>query len=243
MAVAAANANSDANKELRGSWEETDGNSDLLEQRLERLKVGSPFSDSSNLNGGDLSSHDVVLDSTREESLRTQYVAPEPKLTILSRPKQNSGNPRNQSHAKLKNKTAAKSKSLQQREEEYAAARMRILGDVKFEAEEAQVAQEATLSPAELLKQKIAEAMKGEPVQTPANKSTVSKNAKKTNGEAAGGSNAQNGPKRSKRSKEKVKTVNLEPVRDFPVHKTESDRIIRHPRGPDGTTGFTNYRS
>ena len=139
---------------------------------------------------------------------------------------------------------------------------MRILGDVRFEAEEAQAEMESNLSPAEILKLKVAEAIRGDNGSTAPsnNKRPPSKSSVQNGGAVAFSGNsveqgdpqnpAQNGqeqqprPRRNKRSREKFKTVNPEPQRDFPVPKTESDRIIRHPRGPDGSTGFINtFRS
>ena len=141
---------------------------------------------------------------------------------------------------------------------------MRILGDVRFEAEEAQAEMESNLSPAEILKLKVAEAIRGDngSAATTNNKRPPNKSSVQNGGVVAlSGNNleqqadpqqanpAQNGQqeqprRRNKRSREKVKTVNPEPQRDFPVPKTESDRIIRHPRGPDGSTGFINtFRS
>ncbi|CAG7724136.1 unnamed protein product [Allacma fusca] len=212
------------------SWEDIDDNAEILEKQLARLKLEKTQTESgvSELKEKTLNSNtaSITLDSTTQESLRTQYAPPEPKMTILARPKEN-----NNTQIKIASKQTSKTapaKSLQQREQEYAAARMRILGDVRFEAEEAEAEMEAALSPAEILKLKVAEAVRsdGDGGATP---STATPQ--------------QNGHRRNKRSREKIKTSNPEPIRDFPVPKTDLDRIIRHPRGPDGSSGFTSYRS
>ena len=62
---------------------------------------------------GQQNSGPITIDSTREESLRTQYVPPEPKLKILARPKGN------RTHQASTNNTAkggkpAPAKTLQQ---------------------------------------------------------------------------------------------------------------------------------
>jgi len=243
------------------SWEDIEDNSALLEKQLARLQVSSKNPNDANGFGRGENTGPITIDSTREESLRTQYAPPEPKLKILARPKGNRSS-KTESNS-VKTPKSAPAKTLQQREEEYAAARMRILGDVRFEAEEAEAEMEAALSPAEILKLKVAEAMGGDSNNVA--KRPV-KSASVQNGIAVGSAAAENGdhnqnpaaqngdnqaqqqgqqphPRRNKRSREKFKTTNPEPQRDFPVPKTESDRIIRHPRGPDGSAGFTNYRS
>ena len=58
-----------------------------------------------------ISSTQIELDSTTQESLRTQYVPPEPKLKILSRPKSASPNPQANG---VKSKKPQVTKSLQQ---------------------------------------------------------------------------------------------------------------------------------
>lgn len=63
---------------------------------------------------------------TGEDALRSQYVPPEPTVKILKRPSkdgQNSGD----------SKMYHPKKTLQQREQEYAEARLRILGEASSE--------------------------------------------------------------------------------------------------------------
>jgi len=69
----------------------------------------------------------------QDDSMRTQYVPPEPRISILSRPKKSdeSSASRN-SHSKSKNQAV---KTLEQREQEYAEARRRIFGDALETAE------------------------------------------------------------------------------------------------------------
>jgi len=69
---------------------------------------------------------DIVI---QDDSMRTQYVPPEPRISILSRPKKKSSEDSSgsrSSQSKTKNQTV---KTLEQREQEYAEARRRIFGD------------------------------------------------------------------------------------------------------------------
>jgi hypothetical protein len=238
------------------SWEDIEDNAEILEKQLARLTLDKAQNESgvSELREGRMNSNtaSIVLDSTTQESLRTQYAPPEPKMKILARPKANN-NTQVKNASKHGSKTAP-AKSLQQREQEYAAARMRILGDVRFEAEEAEAEMEAALSPAEILKLKVAEAVrsdggekptksKGNPETTPPVTTPSEDNLTKGATPSTAATPQQNGHRRNKRSREKIKTCNPEPIRDLPVSKTDLDRIIRHPRGPDGSSGFTSYRS
>lgn len=60
---------------------------------------------------------------TGEDALRTQYVPPEPSVKILKRPPKNA--------PVVDNKSVQPKKTLQQREKEYAQARLRILGEAQ----------------------------------------------------------------------------------------------------------------
>jgi len=62
----------------------------------------------------------------QDDSMRTQYVPPEPRISILSRPKKNSSEESSASQSKSKSQAV---KTLEQREQEYAEARRRIFGD------------------------------------------------------------------------------------------------------------------
>lgn len=63
---------------------------------------------------------------TGEDALRTQYVPPEPTVTILKRPSKDAQNPSD-------SKIFQPKKTLQQREQAYAEARLRILGEASPE--------------------------------------------------------------------------------------------------------------
>lgn len=67
-----------------------------------------------------------------EDCMRTQYVPPEPTVKILRRPT----NDKNNQQLLAEQKPKAPIKTLQQREQEYAEARLRILGSAKSEEEE-----------------------------------------------------------------------------------------------------------
>lgn len=63
---------------------------------------------------------------TGDDALRTQYVPPEPTVTILRRPTKDS-------QASNDSKIYHPKKTLQQREQAYAEARLRILGEASPE--------------------------------------------------------------------------------------------------------------
>lgn len=67
-----------------------------------------------------------------DDCMRTQYVPPEPTVKILKRPT----NDKNNQQLLAEQKPKAPIKTLQQREQEYAEARLRILGSAKSEEEE-----------------------------------------------------------------------------------------------------------
>lgn len=67
-----------------------------------------------------------------DDCLRTQYVPPEPTVKILKRPT----NDKNNQQLLAEQKPKAPIKTLQQREQEYAEARLRILGSAKSEEDE-----------------------------------------------------------------------------------------------------------
>lgn len=69
-----------------------------------------------------------------DECLRTQYCPPEPTVKILKRPT----NDKNNQTLSSEQKPKAPIKTLQQREQEYAEARLRILGSAKSAEEEEQ---------------------------------------------------------------------------------------------------------
>lgn len=65
-----------------------------------------------------------------DDCMRTQYVPPEPTVKILRRPTADKSDNR-----AADTKPKAPVKTLQQREQEYAEARLRILGSAKSEEE------------------------------------------------------------------------------------------------------------
>lgn len=67
--------------------------------------------------------NDVVIE---EDSQRTPFSPPEPKIMILRRPQASLGS---ESNGMLNNKPRHPVKTLEQRQAEYAQARLRILGD------------------------------------------------------------------------------------------------------------------
>lgn len=67
-----------------------------------------------------------------DDCMRTQYVPPEPTVKILRRPT----NDKNNQQLLAEQKPKAPIKTLQQREQEYAEARLRILGSARSEEEE-----------------------------------------------------------------------------------------------------------
>lgn len=67
-----------------------------------------------------------------DDCMRTQYVPPEPTVKILKRPTNDKSNQLSLADQKPK----APIKTLQQREQEYAEARLRILGSAKSEEDE-----------------------------------------------------------------------------------------------------------
>lgn len=105
----------------------------VLEKKLERLKVKTNSANSNNTSspasgGGELS---VMPRVVLEDSVRTQYA---PAVKILKRPPDASrtgGSLNGASFEKSPNRQPVK--SLQQREAEYAEARLRILGSARSE--------------------------------------------------------------------------------------------------------------
>lgn len=67
----------------------------------------------------------MLLDD--DECMRTQYVPPEPTVKILKRP----SNEKSKEQLLAESRPKAPIKTLQQREQEYAQARLRILGSAK----------------------------------------------------------------------------------------------------------------
>lgn len=74
----------------------------------------------------------MLLNDDDNDCMRTQYVPPEPTVKILRRPT----NDKNNQQLLAEQKPKAPIKTLQQREQEYAEARLRILGSARSEEEE-----------------------------------------------------------------------------------------------------------
>ncbi|XP_023024944.1 SUZ RNA-binding domain-containing isoform X2 [Leptinotarsa decemlineata] len=100
------------------NWEEIE-ETDVLDKKFGGLITSSRSLDSKS-NGNLEEPLKIIL--TGEDALRTQYVPPEPTVKILKRPSQD-----------LQNNSDCKvyqpKKTLQQRKQEYAEARLRILGE------------------------------------------------------------------------------------------------------------------
>ncbi|XP_034247416.1 SUZ domain-containing protein 1-like [Thrips palmi] len=121
-----------ANEELEifDSWEEMD-DSEVLERKLQNLKL--PPTDNCRIKR-DISdqpaSRGVIL--MGDDAYRTQYTSPEPTVKILKRPTQNSNGGGDGPFMNGENKPSKQPiKTLQQREQEYAQARLRILGEAR----------------------------------------------------------------------------------------------------------------
>ncbi|XP_037513272.1 SUZ domain-containing protein 1 isoform X2 [Rhipicephalus sanguineus] len=107
----------------------------VLEKKLERLKVKTNSANSNNANppasGGGVGEVAVMPRVLLEDSVRTQYT---PAVKILKRPpdaSRSGGNVNGTGSEKSPNRQPVK--SLQQREAEYAEARLRILGSARSE--------------------------------------------------------------------------------------------------------------
>ncbi|BES96463.1 SUZ RNA Hypothetical protein domain containing 1 [Nesidiocoris tenuis] len=102
------------------TWEQL-ADSGELDRRLEKMKVVSAA------RNGMSSNHSPPVMILSEE-LRSKFMPPEPSVKILQRPTQN------QNGCRCPNgetKPKAPIKTLQQREMEYAEARLRILGEAR----------------------------------------------------------------------------------------------------------------
>ncbi|XP_018325831.1 SUZ domain-containing protein 1 [Agrilus planipennis] len=108
------------------NWEEID-ETDVLEQKLRNLLPPNnelqnrSFKCNGNANGTTA----IRITLTGEDALRSQYVPPEPTVKILKRPSEGT-------HVQNDFKIVQPKKTLQQREQEYAEARLRILGEARM---------------------------------------------------------------------------------------------------------------
>lgn len=107
------------------SWEQIE-ESGALDKRLETLRLNTEEEIESSRASHDASTRMIILG---EDGLRSQYVPPKPMVKILKRPTTDS---RGSGDGPLNDdKPKQPIKSLKQREQEYAEARRRILGEEK----------------------------------------------------------------------------------------------------------------
>ncbi|KAJ8983959.1 hypothetical protein NQ317_008661 [Molorchus minor] len=109
--------------EVIENWEEIE-ETDVLEKKFNQLITPSKSLDSMSNNGNLERPVKIIL--TGDDALRSQYVPPEPTVKILKRPSKDAQNSND-------SKVFQPKKSLQQREQEYAQARLRILGEASPE--------------------------------------------------------------------------------------------------------------
>ncbi|XP_045616964.1 SUZ RNA-binding domain-containing isoform X2 [Procambarus clarkii] len=102
--------------DLLDNWEDIDENSAVIEEHLEKLAIKN-----SQLESTMHSTHVV----TCEDTSRTPFTPHEPKIMILRRPQEKLDSTPN-GMISIKQKPV---KTLEQRQQEYAEARLRILGD------------------------------------------------------------------------------------------------------------------
>lgn len=107
------------------SFSQLDSKLHELKKNVTNLKPITPSND----NGR--TSFNVML-MNDDDCMRTQYVPPEPTVKILKRP----SNDKTKEQLLAEARPKAPIKTLQQREQEYAEARLRILGSAKSAEEE-----------------------------------------------------------------------------------------------------------
>ncbi|KAL1488908.1 hypothetical protein ABEB36_014695 [Hypothenemus hampei] len=112
----------DENLEI-DNWEEIE-ETDVLEKKFNQIIM--PSLKTNSLNGN---TSPIMVTLTGDDALRSQFVPPEPAVKILKRPM-------NGTQVSNDNKKAIPKKTLQQREQEYAEARLRILGEASSEKNE-----------------------------------------------------------------------------------------------------------
>lgn len=93
-------------------------------------KSATENTDNSNNSSSDCSKPFAAMILNDDDCLRTQYVPPEKTVKILKRPTNDKNN-----SSSADQKPKAPIKTLQQREQEYAEARLRILGAKSAEDE------------------------------------------------------------------------------------------------------------
>ncbi|KAH0952138.1 hypothetical protein HN011_010912 [Eciton burchellii] len=106
------------------SWEQIE-ESGTLDKRLDALRLNAEEEIESSRSSHNANTKMIILG---EDGLRSQYVPPKPTVKILKRP---TGNSRGSGDGPNDDKPKQPIKSLKQREQEYAEARRRILGEEK----------------------------------------------------------------------------------------------------------------
>jgi len=104
------------------NWEEIE-ETDVLDRQFNKLIM--PSLEDSSINGN-LEKGPIRVTLTGDDALRSQYVPSEPMVKILKRPVKDAQNVSD-------NRKPIPKKTLQQREQEYAEARLRILGEASSE--------------------------------------------------------------------------------------------------------------
>ncbi|KAJ3646190.1 hypothetical protein Zmor_023787 [Zophobas morio] len=111
--------------EVLESWEEIE-ETDVLEKKFKSI---IPPSKSLETKSNGINSMPIKILLTGDDALRSQYVPPEPTVKILKRPTKETQNTND-------SKVFQPKKTLQQRKQEYAEARLRILGETEKTEEE-----------------------------------------------------------------------------------------------------------
>ncbi|CAG9773772.1 unnamed protein product [Ceutorhynchus assimilis] len=109
------------------NWEEIE-ETDVLEEKFNKLKLIMPSLANNSINGS-IEKGPIKVTLTGDDALRSQYVPPEPTVKILKRPIKGA-------QSNHDNRKSVPKKTLQQREQEYAEARLRILGKASSEKTE-----------------------------------------------------------------------------------------------------------
>ncbi|KAK8397337.1 hypothetical protein O3P69_004799 [Scylla paramamosain] len=189
-------------EDLLDNWEEIDENPAVLEKRLEKLSVKKATAE-------------VPLMPTQlvsyEDGPRTPFTSQEPKIMILRRPQERS--PSSAANGIINSKQKQPVKSLEQRQQEYAQARLRILGD-------AGSAEESKPKP---VQQKSLEQREADyaAVRLRIMGSSKSVEEHMMSGTPTG-----------------VPSTTLSPPHTHLAPQSSSVGVVRCPRGPDGTAGF-----
>ncbi|KAI5709491.1 hypothetical protein M8J76_008162 [Diaphorina citri] len=124
-------------QECCDSWEEL-ADSGILDKKLEKLHAKSSSLEETG-SGQNKVSHITVI----PEDARLRYAFSEPTVRILKRPSKSAGDGEGLVNGDANKRVV---KTLQQREQEYAEARLRILGEAKSPNEDDSVFEEDSVS-------------------------------------------------------------------------------------------------